>query len=111
MAELSPELGHIDDRSLFLVESGGGSCCLSGHVSCQGSHSHSNLNILFSTFGPFLNIWVLDRISQSYMFAPRSIQDNRTMILYYTLIRSEIRCLFILIVTHFLGHDNNQNLE
>ena len=30
MAELSPELGHIDDRSLSLVEGGGGSCCLSG---------------------------------------------------------------------------------
>ena len=30
VAELSPELGHIDDRSLSLVEGGGGSCCLSG---------------------------------------------------------------------------------
>ena len=32
MAELSPELGHIDDRSLSLVEGGGGSCCLSGQA-------------------------------------------------------------------------------
>ena len=30
MAELSPEICHIDDRSLSLVEGGGGSCCLSG---------------------------------------------------------------------------------
>ena len=30
VAELSPEPGHIDDRSLSLVEGGGGSCCLSG---------------------------------------------------------------------------------
>ena len=30
VAELSPELGHIDDRSLSLEVSEGGSCCLSG---------------------------------------------------------------------------------
>ena len=30
VAELIPELGHVDDRSLSLVEGGGGSCCLSG---------------------------------------------------------------------------------
>ena len=41
VAELSPEPGHIDDRSLSLEEGGGGSCCLSGPGSYKGSNPNS----------------------------------------------------------------------